>query len=120
MLSFETSESGGVLIVAFEDKEESIENRQASQRQTLYLTIESQPDPRFAFDLGGVRYLTSSDIGFLITLRRRIATRKGKVVLFAVDPYLVDVLHTMKLHSLFEFAADRREALARLSATSPT
>lgn len=120
MLSFETTESGGALIVAFEDKEDSIENRQAADRQALYMSIESQSDPRFAFDLGGVRYLTSSDIGFLITLRRRIAARKGKVILFSVDPYLVDVLHTMKLHSLFEFAENRREALARLSATTPT
>ena len=120
MLSFETSESAGVLIVAFEDKEESGDNRQATLRQTLYLTIESQSDPRFAFDLSGVRYLTSSDIGFLITLRRRIAARKGTVILFSVDPYLLDILRTMKLLSLFEFASDQREALTRLAARGAT
>src|SRR5262245_44597424 len=116
MLSFETSETGGVTVVTFEDTGEAADNRTTANRQALYQTIESQSDPRFAFDLGAIHYLASSDIGFLLTLKRRVTARKGRVILFSVDPYLLDVLHTMKLHSLFEYAANLREALAALAA----
>src|SRR5690349_5254438 len=102
MLSFETSEHGGMLILALKDQEEPGDPDQSSQRQALYQSIESLDAPRFAFDLGAIRYLTSSDIGFLITLKRRITARRGRVVMFAVDPYLVDVFRTMRLDSLFE------------------
>ncbi len=114
MLSFETSEWSGVLVVAFEDREESRDERQSNQRQWLYHLIEERTDPRFAFDLRAVTYLTSSDIGFLITLRRRITGRQGQLVLFAVDPHLIDLLRTMKLYPLFEFATDLAEAMTRL------
>jgi anti-anti-sigma factor len=120
MLSFETSEHQGVQLVTFEETAETGDSRQTSQRQGLYQMIESLSDPRFAFDLGAVRYLTSSDIGFLITLRRRIGARHGRVVIFAIDDYLVDVFKTMRLHTLFEFAHDMREALTRLSVPSAT
>jgi anti-sigma B factor antagonist len=116
MLSFETTESGGVMVVSFGEVGEPGDERQAAQRQGLYQAIESRGDPRFAFDLSAVSYLTSSDIGFLITLRRRILARQGKVVLFSVDPYLVDILRTMKLHQLFDFADDLPGALAKLPA----
>jgi anti-anti-sigma factor len=115
MLSFDTSEHQGVHLITFEETGETPDSRQTAQRQGLYQTIESLNDLRFAFDLGAVRYLTSSDIGFLITLRRRIGARQGRVVIFAIDDYLIDVFKTMRLHTLFEFARDMREALARLS-----
>jgi anti-sigma B factor antagonist len=111
MLSTTTHEVGGVLIITLEVSEDANDERQASQRQALYKAIQERPDSRFAIDLGRVSYMTSADFGFLISVRRRIDTRKGTMVLFDVDPYILDTLATMKLLSLFKVADDLTGAL---------
>jgi anti-sigma B factor antagonist len=113
MLSFSSHEAGGVLILSAEPGVEG--DGQPSQREWLYKTIESRPDPRFAIDLGAIDYISSSEIGFLITLRRRIDSRKGKVVLYGVDGFILDILRTMRLDKLFLIADDLPGALALLS-----
>jgi anti-sigma B factor antagonist len=114
MLSYSSHESGGVLIFTAEKSSEG--EVQPSQREWLYKSIESREDPRFAIDLGEIEYMSSSDIGFLITLQRRIGTRKGKVVLFGLDGFILDILRTMRLDKLFLIADDLDGALAKLSA----
>ncbi|MDR3633646.1 MAG: STAS domain-containing protein [Isosphaeraceae bacterium] len=116
MLTCQTYEMNGVLIIAFEDNGVALDDRQSSLRETLYRSIESHTDGRFALDFSAINYMASSDIGFLITLRRRIDGRKGKLVLFEVDPYIVDALRTMKLLSFFTIAETRADALVYLAA----
>src|SRR5690349_11498427 len=114
MLTYISHESSGVLILTAEKCAEG--EAPLSQREWLYKTIESREDPRFAIDLGEIDYMSSSEIGFLITLKRRIDARKGKVVLFGVDSFIFDLFRTMRLDKLFLFADDLSGALARLSA----
>jgi anti-sigma B factor antagonist len=113
MLSYSSHEAGGVLVLTAENSPE-IEH-QPAQREWLYKTIESREDPRFAIDLGAIEYMSSAEIGFLITLRRRIDARKGKVVLFEVDPFIHDILRTMRLDKLFLIANDLSDALGKLA-----
>ena len=117
MLTCRTYEAGPVLVIALEDDGDVRGERQSSLRQMLYQSIETQPEPRFALDLGAVHYMASSDIGFLITLKRRIDARQGKLVLYAVDPYIVDALRTMKLLAFFTIVDDRASALDTLGAS---
>lgn len=114
MLSFTTSETGGVMIVSFEAVEEENQEWQFSRRDWLYKTIESREDGRFALDLTDVGYLASSEIGFLVTVKRRIDRRKGQLVLYGVAPYVLDIFRTMNLHKILEVADTRMAALARL------
>ena len=116
MLTCQTYELSGVLIIALEDKGDAHGDRQSSLREMLYRAIESHSESRFALDLSAVNYMASSDIGFLITLKRRIEGRKGKLVLFEVDPYVVDALRTMKLLAFFTIAETRADALVQLAA----
>ena len=90
------------------------DDRQAKERQALYETIQTRPDGRFAIDLGKVDYMSSADVGFLITVRRRADLRKGKLVLFDVNSYIQDSLRTMKLLPLFPIAEDLTGALLLL------
>lgn len=113
MLSYSSHEASGVLVLTAEKSEEG--EGQSTQREWLYRTIETRDDPRFAINLGEIEYMSSSEIGFLITLRRRIDVRKGKVVLFQVDSFILDILRTMRLDKLFLIADDLNSALAKLS-----
>jgi anti-sigma B factor antagonist len=114
MLRFTTKEVNGVLILAFEPAENGASDWQTTQRDWLYRLVETHPDSRFAIDLSDVSYLASSEIGFLVTLKRRIDRRKGHVVIFGVSPYILDIFHTMNLTKILDLADSLTEALAKL------
>ena len=114
MLNWTTHDVGGVLVITLEPSPATRDDRQSEERQALYQAIQTRPDPRFAVDLGRVDYMSSADVGFLITLRRRTDARKGKLVLFDMNPYIHDSLATMKLLPLFPVAEDLTAALLLL------
>lgn len=114
MLNFTTNELGGVLIVAFEPTDESHCDWQTTQREYLYKLIESREDPRFGIDLSEISYLASSEIGFLVTIKRRIDRRKGRVVFFGISPYLSEIFRTTNLTRVLDIVDSRTEALVKL------
>lgn len=114
MLNFTTSEVSGVMIISFEPTEEENYDWQFSQRDWLYKLIESREDGRFAIDLTDVNYLASSEIGFLVTIKRRIDRRKGQVVMYGISPYIMDIFQTMNLHKVLDIVENRAAALAKL------
>jgi anti-sigma B factor antagonist len=114
MLNFTTNEVMGVLVIVFEPTDENNYDWQSTQREWLYKLIETRDDPRFGIDLGEVNYLASSEIGFLVTIKRRIDRRKGKVVFFGVSPYLHEIFQTMNLHRVLDIVESRAEAMSKL------
>ncbi len=113
MLNYCSHEASGVLIFTVEDAK--FEEYSTTQREWLYKTIESREDPRFVIDLGSIQYMASSDIGLLLTLKRRIDTRKGKVALVNVDPFILDVLRMMRIDKLFTISPDMTAAVAAVA-----
>ena len=112
MLSYSGHEAEGVLIFTVEENPTG--DGMMSQREWLYKTIESREDPRFIIDLGAIQYMQSSDIGVLITLKRRIDVRKGKVVLTNLDPFIYDILRQMRIDKLFTIVPDMSAAFKAL------
>ncbi len=117
MLNWTTHDVGGVLVITLEPSSVGVDDRQSEERQALYKTIQERPDGRFAIDLTRIDYVSSADVGFLITVRRRADVRKGQLVLFEVHAYVRDSLATMKLLPLFPIAEDLTEALRLLPAS---
>ena len=116
MLKFTTQELSGVLVMAFEATDDIASDWQSSQRDWLYKLIESHKDPRFAIDLSDVNYLASSEIGFLVTIKRRIDRRKGRVVMFGLGSYIREIFETMNLLKLLDVVNDFPAALVKLNA----
>ena len=114
MLNFTTKEAGGVLIIAFEPTSDVNYDWQSTQRDWLYKLIESRDNARFAIDLTEVNYLASSEIGFLVTIKRRIDRRKGKVVFFGISSYLGEIFQTMNLHRVLDIVESQADALNKL------
>jgi anti-sigma B factor antagonist len=115
MLKFTTHEASEALFIAFEATEDFAADWQSTQRDWLYKMLEARKDGRFAIDLSDVNYLASSEIGFLMTIKRRIDRRQGKVVMFGVGAYLHDIFRTMNLTKVIDIVEDRSAALAKLS-----
>lgn len=114
MLKFTTEEVSGVLVVAFEATDDHATDWQFGQRDWLYKLVESHKDPRFAIDLSEVNYLASSEIGFLVTLKRRIDRRQGKVVFFGIGPYILEIFQTMNLVKILDIVDSQSAAVTKL------
>ena len=112
MLSYSGHEAGGVLVLTVEENPTG--EAVMAQREWLYKTLEGREDPRFVIDLGAIQYLQSSDIGVLVTIKRRVDARKGKVVLANVDPFIRDIFQTMRIDKLFSVADDTSAAIKML------
>jgi anti-anti-sigma factor len=119
MLRFTTQDVSGVLVLAFEATDDLVTDWQITQRDWLYKLVESHPGARFAIDLSGVNYLASSEIGFLVSLKRRIDRRHGRVLVFGVGPYILDIFRAMNLGRVFEIVDNLPGALAKLAAPAP-
>ena len=68
-------------------------------------------------DLAAITYLASSEIGFLVTLKRRIDRRQGSVVLFGATPYILELFQTMNLQRVLDIVDDLPAALKKLGAS---
>jgi anti-sigma B factor antagonist len=118
MLKFTTKEVSGALVVVFEATDDQSADWQFGQRDWLYKLVESHRDTRFAIDLSEVNYLASSEIGFLVTLKRRIDRRGGKVVFFGISPYILEIFQTMNLAKLLDIVDTQAAAMSKLGAAA--
>jgi anti-sigma B factor antagonist len=116
MLKFTTQDVNGVLVLAFEPTEDLATDWQSTQRDWLYKLVESREDPRFVIDLSDVNYMASSEIGFLVSLKRRIDRRQGKVVIFGVSPYILELFQAMNLVRILDIVENLGSALVKLGA----
>ena len=108
MLSYSGHECDGVLVFTVEEAGPG--EGVMAQREWLYKTIAERRDPRFIINLDAIRYMASADLGMLLTIKRRIDARKGKVVFANVDPFLFDIFRTMRLDVLFTITPDMPSA----------
>jgi anti-sigma B factor antagonist len=108
MLSYSGHECDGVLVLTVEEGEPG--EGTAAQREWLYKAIEGRAEGRFIINLDAVRYMSSSDVGVLLTLKRRIDAHKGKLALANVNPFVFDVFRAMRLDRLFTITPDMPSA----------
>lgn len=118
MSSFHTREEPDGLVIMLDDAAGLNDFRSTAFRDSLYETVLALDVPRVAFNLSNVDYLSSSGVAILVGLKRRIDSKGGKLVLFAVQPVVYDLLRIMKLNQYFAFVNDEELALSSLRPVS--
>ncbi|HWE35420.1 MAG TPA: STAS domain-containing protein [Isosphaeraceae bacterium] len=111
-----TIEEEGVLILTI-DSPEALDDESRSYHEAVQRAAAGRSRPRVAVDLARVDVLSSTGVGLLVALRRRVAAEGGRLVLFDVRPEVRSLLQTTALERLFLIAEDRTSALALLHAT---
>jgi anti-sigma B factor antagonist len=114
MTTYNAREESDVLIIGFDDAAGLNDFRNSALRDSLYELVQTRAKPFFAIDLLQVDYLSSSGLAILVGIKRRVETRLGKIVLFHVQPTVLDILKVTKLDGYFTLADDERSALASL------
>ncbi len=91
----------GVTVVTFVDpKHVTDEDIQAVGAQ-LYSLVEAEGHDNLMLDLSNVRYLSSSMLGKLIHLKKKLGAIKGRLNLCRIHPDLLEVFRLSRLDRFF-------------------
>ncbi len=85
--------------------------------QELDHLIESQNSKKLLLDFTEVTFFSSSALGILVTLSKKMAKIDGELVICALAAELVKVFKITNLDKLFKFADDEDQALQMLGVT---
>jgi len=78
---------------------------------TLKQLIEGKENGRFVFDFSSVTYMSSSALGMLIGLQRRILQEQSQLKLCGIRDDIMEVFHITKLDTVFDIYKDAHGAI---------
>lgn len=108
-------EHGDVLVAGFTMRMLNDEENIEQLGQELFSLVEQYNWLKLVLDLSSVEYVTSSVLGKLITLHRKLHRSQGKLILIGLTPGVDSILRTAKLLSYFTVAESRDAAVAQMA-----
>ncbi len=79
--------------------------------EELYALVDNRAIRKLILDFTNVKFLSSSALGVLITLRKKSDEIKGKVLLCSMRPELRKIFKITNLEKLFDFYENEEKAL---------
>lgn len=80
--------------------------------EEMYSVVESTPNVKLVVDFRGVEYLSSTALGKLITLKKKVEAVHGKLRLAAIKPEIMEVFRITRLDTIFDIKKDVADALS--------
>jgi anti-anti-sigma factor len=77
----------------------------------LYRLVDQMNRTKLILDFSKVQFLASGAVGVVISLQKKVAAAKGKLVICALRRELTKVFQILKIEKLFTFCADEAAAL---------
>lgn len=114
MSPFRLREEPDALVVTLDDPTALNDFRSNPFRNEFYDAVLSRQPRAVALDLGQLDFLSSSGVAILVGLKRRIEENDGRLVLFAVQPAVRELLTLTQLTRYFDFAGDESDARGAL------
>jgi anti-sigma B factor antagonist len=104
---------GDVVQVSFNDETDDDNIEQIGHE--LFSLVDQYRCRKIILDLTGLKMMTSSVMGKMITLHRKLHREDGKLVICNAGDYITEILKTSRLHDYFNVASDEAAALKMLS-----
>jgi anti-sigma B factor antagonist len=76
--------------------------------------VDKQARRQIVLDFGRVRLLSSRMLGMLISLYKKSAAIKGRVILCGLAPALMEIFTITRMDKVMEFAEDQNKAMKLL------
>ena len=114
MTMLHVDDAGGVIEVAFLEKNILDESNIQQVGKELNEAVEGKPTPQLILDFGNVEHLSSAALGILITMNNRVKDVGGKMCLANIRPQIFEIFKITKLDRIFtvhETAKAAREDL---------
>jgi anti-sigma B factor antagonist len=101
----------GVIVVSFTDTKIVAEDQIQEVGDELYALVEDSTKKKILLNFGNVQYCSSTVLGKLVSLKRRVDAAKGKLKLCCIHPDLLVPFKLTGLDKVFEIHADEQVAL---------
>jgi anti-sigma B factor antagonist len=108
----QVSEVGDITVVRFVDRKILDEVNIQELGQELFQLVEDEGRQRLLLNFSTVEFLSSAALGKLITLDKKVKSRKGELRLSNIRPEIYEVFAITKLNKLFNIKDDEADALA--------
>ena len=109
------STEGDVSIVELTDRKILDEVSIAQIGDQLGAIIGRCPTPKLLLDFTAVCHMSSSALGMLITIHKRIREKGGQLRMCNIGPAIYEVFAIMRLIDVFQICPSRDDALAGLN-----
>jgi anti-sigma B factor antagonist len=106
-------DKGGVTIVRFKESDILDQINIQEIGEEMYSVVENTPNLKLVVDFQGVEYLSSTALGKLITLKKKVEAAEGKLRLAAIKPEIMEVFRITRLDTIFDIEPNVGEALKR-------
>jgi anti-sigma B factor antagonist len=101
----------GVIVVSFTDTKIVAEDQIQEVGDELYALVEDSTKKKILLNFGNVQYCSSTVLGKLVSLKRRVDAAKGKLKLCCIHPDLLVPFKLTGLDKVFEIHAEEQAAL---------
>ena len=108
------SAAGGVTVVELTDRRILDEVSIGEIGEQLFERVGRSPDPKFVLDFAKVAHMSSSALGMLITLHKRIREKGGQLRLCGIQPAILEVFTITRLSEIFQIFQTPEQALESL------
>ena len=105
---------GDVTVVEVTDRKILDEVNIGQIGEQLNLLVAKADVPKIVVDFANVSHMSSSALGILITLHKRVREKKGQLGLCNVQPAIYEVFVITRLNEIFNIFPSRSEALRSL------
>jgi anti-sigma B factor antagonist len=106
-------QQGGVTVVGFLTPSMLDQSNVAAVGTELMELVEARNRKRMLIDFTGVKYLSSSLLGKLIALHKRLTVVEGELKLCAIDPSIYEIFQMMRLDRVFDIQPDEQRAISK-------
>jgi anti-sigma B factor antagonist len=107
--------SKNATIVAFIDEKILEETDIQALQETIMSVIEPTEHINLVLDFGNVRFLSSSVLGLLIRISKRIYEHGGQLKLCSINPKIYEIFKITRLTKTFDIYKDVEKAVESLS-----
>jgi anti-sigma B factor antagonist len=102
-------------IIAFIDEKILEETDIQALQETIMSVIEPTEHINLVLDFGNVRFLSSSVLGLLIRISKRIYEHGGQLKLCSINPKIYEIFKITRLTKTFDIYKDVEKAVESLS-----
>ncbi|GMV97658.1 MAG: STAS domain-containing protein [Phycisphaerae bacterium] len=110
-----TRKQGNVTLVEFEDRKILEEHVINLIGERLAEIVETQNEPRLLLDFRNVEHLSSAALGMLITLKKQLDDRQGRMALANIHAQILEVFKITRLNKLFNIQNNTEDAIQSLA-----
>ncbi len=112
--SLNVTEQDGITVIELTDRKILDEINITQIGEKLNSLVVEVDEPKMVMDFTAVSHMSSSALGMLITLNKRVREKRGQLKLCNIQPAIYEVFVITRLNEIFDIFQSRDKAIESL------